>query len=204
MAIGDPDWTAADTLHVYMRLRCEPEDIPEDVLNPCGKGPYLTLEEELRLINKQVEDSEGFDINFKEFRDIYNYQPVDFDDKEYVMPPETHGELMDRLSRDSLERYNEENVQYFFYMLSRLDFHLYTRFLHFMNGFFVCVCGVCETGTPSTMYFITFQGKDPSDDDEPNHFRAKVCHYSYRPNKYHSCELKPEKSGTLFFPKSYL
>ncbi|CAA7022829.1 unnamed protein product [Microthlaspi erraticum] len=172
---GAPDWTAADTLHVFMRLRCEPEDIPEDVLNPFGKGPYLSLEEELRLINKQVEDSEGFDINFKEFRDIYNYQPVDFDDKEYVMPPETHGELMDRLSRDSLEIYNErKGTRFELVKVFKANYH--------------------ETGIPATMYFITFQGKDPSDDDEPKDFRAKVCHFSYSPNKYHSCELKPVKN----------
>uniref|UniRef100_A0A1J3JUY2 Uncharacterized protein n=2 Tax=Noccaea caerulescens TaxID=107243 RepID=A0A1J3JUY2_NOCCA len=172
MSFAEPDWTT-DTAPVFMRLRCEYDEIPEDTLRR-WKGPYHTLEEELGLIEKQVEDSEGFDINFEEFRDIYNYQPVDFDENIYVMPPETTRELIDRLSRDSLERYNQnKGTRFEFVKVVKANFY--------------------ETGTAAVMYFITFQGKDLSDDDEPKDFRARVCHFSYSPNKYHSCELKPVK-----------
>uniref|UniRef100_A0A1J3G1T9 Uncharacterized protein n=1 Tax=Noccaea caerulescens TaxID=107243 RepID=A0A1J3G1T9_NOCCA len=197
------DWTI-DNAHVFMEHEAGSE--PKDALLPCirrneDEEPYLTPEEELRRMTEQVEESQGFDINFKEFRCIFNYLPVDFDDNGYVKPPETTRTLMDRLSRESLEKYNKEKVEYYFYMLS---------IFAFLNGFgfALCVCvkqgtyfefvkfikgNLHETGCPATMYYITFQGKAPSSDDEPKEFRAKVCYFCHEPNMYHSCELKPEK-----------
>ncbi|CAE5962327.1 unnamed protein product [Arabidopsis arenosa] len=70
-------------------------------------GPHLTPEEEEHLMQKQVMETEGFDIDFKQFRCIFNYIPIDLDDNDLTMEPETTRELMDRLSRESLERYNE-------------------------------------------------------------------------------------------------
>ncbi|CAA7014870.1 unnamed protein product [Microthlaspi erraticum] len=169
------DWTI-DNAHVFMEHEAGSE--PKNALIPCirrneDEDPYLTPEEELRRMTEQVEESQGFDINFKEFRCIFNYLPVDFDDNGYVKPPETTRTLMDRLSRESLERYNQENDTGF-------------EFVKFIKG------NLHETGCPATMYYITFQGKAPSD-DEPKEFRAKVCYFAHEPNMYHSCELKPEK-----------
>lgn len=49
------------------------------------------------------------------------------------------------------------------------------------------------------MFYITFEGKDPCD-DQPKQFRAKVCYLYFDPPMYIFCDLKPEKKGTLFFP----
>ncbi|EFH64228.1 hypothetical protein ARALYDRAFT_893139 [Arabidopsis lyrata subsp. lyrata] len=71
------------------------------------EGPDLTPDEELLLLTKQITETQGFDIDFKQFRCVFNYRPVDYDDTAFVVKPETPRELMDRLSRESLAGYNE-------------------------------------------------------------------------------------------------
>lgn len=74
-----------------------------------------------------------------------------------AMEPETTRELMDRLSRESLEGYNEkEATNYEFVKVTKANYY--------------------DTATCATVYFITYQGK-ASSDDEPKDFRAKVIHY---------------------------
>ncbi|CAL9237630.1 unnamed protein product [Arabidopsis halleri] len=78
------------------------------------EGPDLTPDEELRLLTKQITETQGFDIDFKQFRCVFNYRPVDYDDTAFVVKPETPRELMDRLSRESLAGFNEREVKTIF------------------------------------------------------------------------------------------
>ncbi|EOA35880.1 hypothetical protein CARUB_v10021130mg [Capsella rubella] len=132
-------------------------------------------------MTKQVKETHGFDMDFKQFRCIFNYLPLDFNDDDFVVEPETPRELMDRLSRGSLVGYNErQNTRY--ELVKVIKANLYT------------------TATTAVMYFITFEGKDPSSSDQPREFRAKVCYFYHEPPKYISCDLVPEEKGTLVFP----
>ncbi|CAL9237639.1 unnamed protein product, partial [Arabidopsis halleri] len=139
----------------------------------------LSPEEEEQLIKEQVFESDGFDIDFKQFRCLFNYRPLNFDDNnEYVMESETTRELMDRLSRKSLERFNEGKDSLYNFTKPTIKANFYA------------------TWAASVMYFITFEGKDPSD-GQPKHFRARVCYYYHSPPLYISCNPKPEKIGIL-------
>ncbi|KAL1216171.1 hypothetical protein V5N11_033795 [Cardamine amara subsp. amara] len=46
--------------------------------------PELTPEEEVVEMNKQLENSEGFDMDFKMFACLFNYRPVDLDRIDYA------------------------------------------------------------------------------------------------------------------------
>ncbi|CAH8256009.1 unnamed protein product [Arabidopsis lyrata] len=88
------------------------------------EGPDLTPDEELLLLTKQITETQGFDIDFKQFRCVFNYRPVDYDDTAFVVKPETPRELMDRLSRESLAGYNErENTRYEFVKVIKANLH---------------------------------------------------------------------------------
>lgn len=60
---------------------------------------------------------QGFDIDFTKFTYGFNYTPVDFDDNELAVEPETTKELIDRLTRKSLEGFNDERVGELFSLL---------------------------------------------------------------------------------------
>ncbi|XP_010469708.1 PREDICTED: uncharacterized protein LOC104749724 [Camelina sativa] len=171
-----PEWTI---MEIPAYLKYVPGTEPEDVYIPYirrgeNEEPNLSPKEEERIIKEQVIESEGFDIDFKQFRCLFNYRPLNFDDNnEYVMEPETTRELMNRLSRESLERYNEKkDTKYEFVEAIKANFY--------------------ATGAASVMYFITFEGMDPSN-GQPKHFRARVCYYYHCPPLYISCYPTPEK-----------
>ena len=175
---GGPDWTNEWGAPVFMRF--EPGSEPEDkcCFLPCirrrkDQGPFLTLEEEERRFEEQVESSQGFDINFEEFRCVFNYVPVDFDENYHFKDTETTRGALERLSRDSLDRYNKRKGKCFELVE-------------------VIKANTHPTGTAARMFYITFRAKEPSD-DQPKDFQAMVCYFCYTSNKYHSCELKPEK-----------
>ncbi|ESQ29057.1 hypothetical protein EUTSA_v10024042mg, partial [Eutrema salsugineum] len=183
-----PEWTI---MHVPAYLRYEAGSEPENAYIPYirrgeNEEPNLTPEQEESRIIKQVLDSEVllflkfarkkkvfFLLIFSRFfgnlvsvirvstsilrscAAFFNYRPLNLDDNSrfVLVPPETTRELMDRLSRGSLERYNETmGTKFEFVKVVRANFH--------------------TTGSPAIMYFITFQGKEPSD-DEPKLFQAK-------------------------------
>ncbi|CAH8321623.1 unnamed protein product [Eruca vesicaria subsp. sativa] len=99
---GGPDWTNEWGAPVFMRY--EPGSEPEEKCHflPCirrreDEGPFLTPEEEQRRFEEQVESSKGFDINFEEFRCIFNYVPVDFDENYYFKDTDTTRGVIKRL-----------------------------------------------------------------------------------------------------------
>ncbi|EOA33246.1 hypothetical protein CARUB_v10021829mg, partial [Capsella rubella] len=72
------------------------------------KEPQYTTQQEYVMMRRQVRKSQGFDIDFTQFRSVFNYRPVNLDCNEYAMEPETTRELLKRLSKNSLKKYNNE------------------------------------------------------------------------------------------------
>ncbi|KAJ4872043.1 hypothetical protein Rs2_46319 [Raphanus sativus] len=163
---------------VLFGLMMGPDGYCVQALSRCEyKGTKsLTMDEEYRLMKKQVEETEGFDMDFSQFRYAFNYKPVDFDDNKLPIldDGETIRELLDRLSRKSLELYNIKETKTSSYGLfvevSKANYH--------MAG-----AGV--------MFFITFLAKQDSSDNEPKTFQAKVHFSCVDHNKYLTCDLKP-------------
>ncbi|KAL1225399.1 hypothetical protein V5N11_009053 [Cardamine amara subsp. amara] len=88
--------------------------------------PNYTPEEEERLMTKQVKETQGFHMNFR-FHCIFNYQPLDLDDNEFSIEPETTRELMNMLSRGSIEEYNVDNVEFNLMLLHLKEHYVYTN-----------------------------------------------------------------------------
>ncbi|EFH62686.1 predicted protein [Arabidopsis lyrata subsp. lyrata] len=136
-----PEWTIME-IPAYLKHLPGSEPVDAYILyirRGENEEPNLSPEEEEQLIKEQVFESDGFDIDFKQFRCLFNYLPLNFDDNnEYVMEPETTRELMERLSRKSLERYNErKDTKYEFGKAIKANFY--------------------PTWAASVMYFITFE-----------------------------------------------
>ncbi|KAF2549342.1 hypothetical protein F2Q70_00019409 [Brassica cretica] len=131
-----------------------------------------TMDQEYDLMAKQVTETQGFDMDFSQFRYDFNYRPVDFDDNSLVIDGETMRDLLNRLSRKSLDQYNQDKeTKYEFVEVIKANYH--------MAG-------------AGMMFFITFQAKEvfSSSGHVPKTFQAK-SHYSYfSPNKYITCDLQ--------------
>ncbi|XP_048599388.1 uncharacterized protein LOC125579379 isoform X1 [Brassica napus] len=155
------------------------------------------MDEEYDLMAKQVTETQGFDMDFSQFRYDFNYRPVDFDDNSLVIDGETMRDLLNRLSRQSLEQYNQDKVDnsFHFAFLSTNGFLLYQETKYELVEVFKANYHMAGAGM---MFFITFQAKQDfssSGDVPKTTFQAK-SHYSYfSPNKYITCHLKapPEK-----------
>ncbi|VVA93894.1 unnamed protein product [Arabis nemorensis] len=76
--------------------------------------PLRTTEQEIALMNGQILATEGFDIDYTQFRCLFNYHSVDFNAKEFVEEPETNLDLLNRLCHESLDDYNQENYSFFY------------------------------------------------------------------------------------------
>ncbi|CAF2311904.1 unnamed protein product [Brassica napus] len=165
---------------VSFGLEIGPEGHYVPALSGHGTTPR-TMDEEYDLMAKQVTETQGFDMDFSQFRYDFNYRPVDFDDNSLVIDGETMRDLLNRLSRKSLEQYNQDKeTKYELVEVIKANYH--------MAG-------------AGMMFFISFQAKQDfssSGDVPKTTFQAK-SHYSYfSPNKYITCHLKapPEKKGT--------
>ncbi|CAA7022821.1 unnamed protein product [Microthlaspi erraticum] len=140
--------------------------------------PKLTREQEIDLMNEQIDASEGFDIDFSLFRCLFNYHPLDFDDDDFAEPPETNGDLVKKLSEQSLDIYNQENrTGYEFDKVLYANFH----------------------GSSGIMFLITFQVKDPVD-NLAKEFQARVRYTFVSNTDFVFCRPKPNQEGTLSFP----
>ncbi|OAP13051.1 hypothetical protein AXX17_AT1G56610 [Arabidopsis thaliana] len=106
--------------------------------------PELTPEEELALMTKQVNASDGFDIDFSSFLCVFNYHPAilhsdQFADDEF----DTTEDLLKSLAQEALHDHNgRHGTEYEFVKVVKANFH------------FAC----------AMMFLITFQVKDPYDD----------------------------------------
>ncbi|KAG7584784.1 Cystatin-related plant [Arabidopsis thaliana x Arabidopsis arenosa] len=155
-------------------LLCTPEDpecLKHHYITRTEKDePQYTVEEEIAMMNEQIENSEGFDIDFSLFRCLFNYHLVDPDDIDFVEEPETNGDLMKRLSKESLNVFNKEDgMEFEFVKVVKANFH-------YSAGF---------------MFLITFQVLDPSDNQEKL-FQARVRYSTRFPAEYVFCRPRPE------------
>ncbi|KAG7573967.1 Cystatin-related plant [Arabidopsis suecica] len=175
-----PDWRT--TLEpVHMKYTDE-DDVDGTRYYPCirrreDEEPKISPEDECLLMEKQVEESKGFDIDFAKFRCVFNYKPVDLDlENQFVLEPETTRGLIDMLSKKSLKRFNKTNsTNHEFVKVIKANYHF----------------------SAGIMFYITFQGKLLSDDDSKL-FQAKIrsCGSS---TDIILCELKPEKNSSTSF-----
>ncbi|ESQ29519.1 hypothetical protein EUTSA_v10023805mg, partial [Eutrema salsugineum] len=99
---------------------CAPDDFEREdhpyITRSEKDEPHYTVEEEISMINKQIEESEGFDIDYTLFRCIFNYR------------------LRLRLSQNSLEYYNkEERTHYEFVKVVKANFHTVNGYRFFFR-----------------------------------------------------------------------
>ncbi|XP_019093551.1 PREDICTED: uncharacterized protein LOC104754151 [Camelina sativa] len=150
------------------------------------KEPKYTTRQEFFLIKRQVRKSKGFDIDFTQFRSVFNYRPVDLDCDEYAKPPETTRELVKRLSQKSLNKYNNEWFTEY-------------EFLNIVKANYYMCSGL--------MFFITFEVKDPYD-YLPKLFQTSVYYYYADEDQYILTRPKPKQNvkcvGTTKTQKRYL
>ncbi|KAL9860886.1 hypothetical protein AtNW77_Chr1g0063061 [Arabidopsis thaliana] len=138
------------------------------------KEPMYTRHEECVMMRRQVKKSKGFDIDFTQFRSVFNYRPVDLDDLDYEgysLATETTMELLKRLSQNSLKNYNSE-------LFTEYDFLKVVK-----ANTYMC------TG-PGRMYFITFEVRDPYD-NLLKLFQTRVRHDYDVTDDYILCRPKP-------------
>ncbi|CAA7022818.1 unnamed protein product [Microthlaspi erraticum] len=133
--------------------------------------PHYTAEQELAYMQKQVNESDGFDIDYTLNRCVFNYHPAMLDSHMFVDKPKTTEDLLKRLSQKSLDDYNETNKTRFeFVKVVKANFHWATAIMH----------------------LITFEVKDPFD-DKIKLFQAKVRHAQGVVEEYVFCRPKPNQ-----------
>ncbi|XP_010419477.1 PREDICTED: UPF0725 protein At4g29550-like [Camelina sativa] len=121
--------------------------------------PKFTPEEELEIMSKEVKESDGFDIDFRSFRCVFNYHPAILDSHQFVDESETTGDLLKRLALKSLDDHNKQNdTRFEFIKIVKANFHF----------------------AAAIMFLITFQVKDPYD-DKIKLFQTRVLHAKPNP-----------------------
>ncbi|VYS49851.1 unnamed protein product [Arabidopsis thaliana] len=139
--------------------------------------PELTPEEELALMTKQVNASDGFNIDFSSFLCVFNYHPAilhsdQFADDEF----DTTEDLLKSLAQEALDDHNgRHGTEYEFVKVVKANFH------------FAC----------AMMFLITFQVKDPYD-DMVKLFQTRVRHGKHITTNYVFCRPKPNQ-GVKYF-----
>ncbi|CAF1722191.1 unnamed protein product [Brassica napus] len=153
-------------------VRTGPGSEPEEkcCFLPCirrreDQGPFLTPEEEERLFEEQVENSQ-----------VVENRKVDLLATQASMCEEGDSASSNSLTVEQLNNLVLEGKGYEFVEVIKANTH--------------------PTGTAAHIFYITFRAKEPPD-DQPKDFQAMVCYFCYTSNKYHSCELKPEKKDTI-------
>ncbi|CAN8276023.1 unnamed protein product [Cochlearia groenlandica] len=130
--------------------------------------PHYTPEQELAKYNIKG----GFDIDFTLFRCVFNYHPSELDSDDFVDEPETTGDLLKKLSQESLNEYNQQNeTKYEFLKVVKANFHY--------------AAGI--------MFLITFEVKKDSYDYGTKLFQARVRHNKDILVEYIFCRPKPNQ-----------
>ncbi|KAF8100456.1 hypothetical protein N665_0224s0039 [Sinapis alba] len=135
-------------------------------------SPKYTDQEERDLINKQIRNSQGFDVDFSMFLCPFDFYPSILDERHSTLIKETDRRFFGRLAQESIADYNiREGTSYEFVEVVKAN-------LYKNKGY---------------MYFITFVAKDPS--DQTKVFQAKVCNVLCREIEHSFCRLKPGQEG---------
>ncbi|CAA7022820.1 unnamed protein product [Microthlaspi erraticum] len=164
-------WWVEDAFLVHSPDEPEPWFKPWYITKTEDDEPKLTTEQEIDLMNEQINVSKGFDIDYKLFRCLFNYHPVVLDDYQFVEPPETNVDLLNRLCEKSIDDYNQENKTEFEFVKP-----LYANF-HMSSGI---------------MFLITFEVKDPVD-NLAKQFQARVRYSFLDKTEFVFCRPRPTK-----------
>ncbi|CAH8381643.1 unnamed protein product [Eruca vesicaria subsp. sativa] len=129
-----------------------------------------TQAEEFRIINEQIVNSQGFDVDFSKLRYLFDFQPAFLDDTDTDRGREFFG----RLSAEAIEIYNKrEGTGFEFVEVEKANIY----------------------SNSGEVYFITFVAKDPLD-HQTKVFQAKVIHVFCRQIVHSFCRLKPNQQVT--------
>ncbi|CAA7062473.1 unnamed protein product [Microthlaspi erraticum] len=167
-----------DPLCVRASIMYLPKDEPEEVKllmeRIRGKeedlGHNHTVRDEYALINEQIRNSQGFDVDFSKFRYLFDFFPAFLDETDVADAPETDGEFFGRLCKEAIEDYNKkEGTSFEFVEVEKAN--VYSN-----SGY---------------VYFITFVAKDTRDHNQTKIFQAKVIHVYCREIEHSFCRLKP-------------
>ncbi|CAH2048118.1 unnamed protein product [Thlaspi arvense] len=132
--------------------------------------PHLTQDEEIKEINRQIRESEGFDIDFSKFRCLFNYHLVDPDDHDFLDEPGTNEVLMRILTKESVKQYNKEKG-------TRIQFlEVEKANYYFCNGY---------------MFLITFKVFDHTDKEKKT-YQARIHYSTHYPTEYVFVRPKPD------------
>ncbi|EFH64433.1 hypothetical protein ARALYDRAFT_338391 [Arabidopsis lyrata subsp. lyrata] len=78
----------SDISRFYAHLMCKPNEFEREdhpyITRTEKDEPQYTIEQELYMMEEQIEESEGFDIDFTLFRCLFNYYPVDLNANRFV------------------------------------------------------------------------------------------------------------------------
>ncbi|CAH2048117.1 unnamed protein product [Thlaspi arvense] len=170
-------WFVEDAFLVHSPDEKKPWIRPPYITKTEKDEPWLTTDEEIDLMNEEINKSLGFDIDYSLFRCLFNYHPVELEENEFVgldrkfVEEKSNEELLTRLTRKSLEIYNQENkTEYVFVKIDHANFHL----------------------SSGVMFLITFQVKDPAD-KLIKMFQARVLYSIFYEHEYVFCRPKPNQ-----------
>ncbi|CAH8256016.1 unnamed protein product [Arabidopsis lyrata] len=134
--------------------------------------PELTPEQELALMTKEVNASDGFDIDFSSFRCVFNYHPTVLHSDQFADDDsETTEDFLKMLAQEALDVYNGRHVtEYELVKVVKANYH------------FAC----------AIMFLITFQVKDPYD-NMIKLFQTRVRQGKHITTHYVFCRPKPNQ-----------
>ncbi|CAG7860980.1 unnamed protein product [Brassica rapa] len=161
----------------FLLWKPEDPDYERPVYDP--EKAKFTAQEELDRMREEVNQSDGFDIDFDHFRCVFNYHRAYLDDGEFGDfgdEPETTEDFLKRLSQKSLEDYNlNEKRKFEFFRVVKSNFHF----------------------SAGLMFLITFEVTDPYD-SEIKPFQARVRYLNDTFTEYVFCRPKPN-AGVEYF-----
>ncbi|XP_023643863.1 uncharacterized protein LOC111832017 [Capsella rubella] len=139
--------------------------------------PKLTPEQELEIMTKEVNDSDGFDIDFSSFLCVFNYHPAIFDSDLFADEESaTTEDFLNRLAHEALDGHNAKHgTEYEFVKVVKANYH------------FAC----------AIMFLITFQVKDPYD-DKIKLFQTRVRQGRHITTDFVFCRPKPNQGVEYF------
>ncbi|XP_013627107.1 PREDICTED: uncharacterized protein LOC106333173 isoform X3 [Brassica oleracea var. oleracea] len=131
-------------------------------------------------MREQVNQSDGFDIDFDYYRCVFNYHRAYLDDiefGEFGNEPETTGDFLTRLAQKSLEDHNvKEKREFEFVRVVKSNFHF----------------------SAGLMFLITFEVIDPYD-GKTKPFQARVRYLNDTFTEYIFCRPKPNIIGVKYY-----
>ncbi|KAH0913784.1 hypothetical protein HID58_028230, partial [Brassica napus] len=154
----------------FLLWKPEDPDYERPVYDP--EKAKFTAQEELDRMREEVNQSDGFDIDFDYYRCVFNYHRAYLDDVEFGEfgnEPETTGDFLTRLAQKSLEDNNaKEKREFEFVRLVKSNFHF----------------------SAGLMFLITFEVIDPYD-GKIKPFQARVRYLNDTFTEYIFCRPKP-------------